>query len=295
MSINSSINVFDRSAVRRHRDRAADDFHMYDFIFREAGSQLVARLDEIKRKFPLVLSMGAGGDGQAQLLRRHDSVGSLVMSDLSERMAGREKGLSVSADEEFLPFGEDCFDMIISNLCLHWVNDLPGALIQIRRALKADGLFMATLLGGSTLNEMRQALAEAEISEEGGLSPRVSPFPDVRAAGDLLPRAGFALPVADVDTITVSYSDPLKLMRDLRGMGESNALNERRKNFTPKKTMLAASNRYRQLFGDSEGRIPATFQVITLTAWKPHPSQPKPLKPGTASLTLAEALENHRQ
>ncbi len=285
------INIFDRSVVRRHRNRAAGSFQKYDFLFREAEGRLVERLDCIKRKFPMALSIGAGGYGQEQRLSSHDRIGTLVQSDLSERMAGLAKGLSISADEEFLPFDEDCFDMVISNLCLHWVNDLPGTLIQIRRALKADGLFLATMLGGSTLNEMRQALAEAEMSEEGGLSPRISPFPDVRAAGDLLMRAGFALPVADMDTITVSYSDPLKLMLDLRGMGESNALNQRRKNFTPRKTMLAAASRYRQLFGDADGRVPATFQVITLTAWKPHPSQPKPLKPGTASLSMADALE----
>jgi SAM-dependent methyltransferase len=206
-------------------------------------------------------------------------------------MAAKAGPLAVAGDEERLPFAENRFDLVLSCLSLHWVNDLPGALIQIRRALKPDGLFLAAMFGGETGRELRQALAEAEIAVEGGLSPRVSPFAEVRDLGGLLQRAGFALPVVDSDHLTVSYANPLRLMADLRGMGESNAAVERRKQVTRRATLIAAVERYAELFGDSEGRVPATFQVLYLTAWSPHPSQQKPLRPGSAETRLADALD----
>ncbi len=205
-------------------------------------------------------------------------------------MAARAPGLRLAADEEALPFGEATFDLVTSLLSLHWVNDLPGALAQIRLALKPDRLFLAAMLGGETLKELRQALAEAEIAVEGGLSPRVSPFAGVRDAGGLLQRAGFALPVVDTETLTVVYSDPLKLIADLRAMGETNAINERRRSLTRRATLLEAADRYRKAFADAEGRVPATFQVIYLTGWSPHDSQPKPLRRGSAKASLADAL-----
>jgi hypothetical protein len=163
-------------------------------------------------------------------------------------------------------------------------------LSQIRRALKPDGLFLAAMPGGQTLKELRHALAEAEIAEEGGLSPRISPFVDVRDAGNLLVRAGFALPVADLETITVSYPDPFAVVHDLRGAGEANAVLERRRGPSRRTTLLTALARYGELYADADGRVPATVQVIYLTAWAPDPSQPKPLKPGSAGTRLAEAL-----
>ena len=197
-------------------------------------------------------------------------------------LAGRG-GFRVAADEEFLPFADGAFDLIVSVLSLHWVNDLPGALLQINRCLKPDGLFLGALLGGGTLAELRRALTEAELALEGGASPRVSPFVDVRDAGALLQRAGFALPVADTATITASYGNSLALMRDLRGMGESNLVTAQRKTLTRRETLFRAAEAHDATSADADGRINASFDVVTLTGWHPDPSQPQPARPGSAS------------
>ena len=303
------MTVFNRQTVRRHRDRAAAAFGDHDFLFRESAERLCDRLDDVKRGFPLALDLGCHTGQLARALKGRGGIGTLVQCDLAPAMATEAaeaaeaaapadanaladaRILALACDEEMLPFGAGAFDLVMSNLTLHWVNDLPGALVQVCRALKPDGLFLASMLGGETLNELRQALAEAEIGEEEGLSPRVSPMADVRDAGGLLQRAGFALPVADSDTLTVIYPEPMKLMADLRGMGEANALIESRKGFTRRQTLLAAAARYRELFADEKGHVPATFQVITLTGWAPDPSQQQPLKPGSASARLADALD----
>ncbi len=206
---------------------------------------------------------------------------------------GGRCGLAIASDEESLPFAPATFDLIISCLSLHWVNDLPGALIQARRCLKPDGLFLAAMFGRDTLVELRRALIEAELAESGGAGPRISPFTDVRDAGALLQRAGFALPVVDMDAITVSYRSALDLMRDLRGMGEANAAVERRRSFTRRSTILRAAAIYADQHADSSHRIPATFQVLTLTGWAPDPAQQKPLRPGSAVHRLAAALDSH--
>jgi NADH dehydrogenase [ubiquinone] 1 alpha subcomplex assembly factor 5 len=285
-----AMEVFDRRAVGRHRDRAAPHLDEHDFLFREVAERLADRLDDVKRRFPLALDLGCHTGQMARLLGRRGGIETLVRCDLSPEMARRAGPFAVAADEEALPFAEERFDLVLSCLSLHWINDLPGALVQVRRALKPDGLFLAAMLGGDTLGELRTAFAEAEIAEEGGLSPRVSPFADVRDAGQLLQRAGFALPVVDADVVTVSYGDPLRLMADLRGMGESNAVAERRKGFTRRATLSAAQARYRALFGDADGRVDSTFRVLYLTAWAPHPAQQKALAPGSARTRLAEAL-----
>jgi len=285
-----AMNVFDRRTVRLHRDRAAGGLAENDFLLREVGERLADRLDDVKRRFPLALDLGCHTGELGRLLGGRGGVESLVHCDLSPEMATRASGLRLAADEEALPFGEATFDLVTSLLSLHWINDLPGVLTQIRLALKPDGLFLAAMLGGETLKELRQALAEAEISIEGGLSPRVSPFAGVRDAGGLLQRAGFALPVVDTETLTVVYSDPLKLIADLRAMGEANAIIERRRGFSRRATLLEAADRYRKAFADAEGRVPATFQVIYLTGWSPDDSQPKPLRRGSAKASLADAL-----
>jgi SAM-dependent methyltransferase len=284
------IDVFDRAAVRRHRERAARTLDAHDFLFREAASRLVERLDEVRRDFPRALDLGGHGGVLAQTLAERSGIGTVIHTDLASTLARRGPGLRVVADEEFLPFAPVSFDLIASCLSLHWVNDLPGTLIQLRHALRPDGLLLVSLLGGETLHELRAALLEAEAEETGGAAPRVSPFADVRDAGALLQRAGFALPVVDADTITVSYPDALALMRDLRGMGEANALTERRRVFSRRGVLLRAAARYAERFGDAAGRIPATFKIVTLTAWAPHAAQPKPLRPGSAAARLAEAL-----
>ena len=285
------MTVFNRRAVRAHRDRAAAGLDDYDFLLREVGERLLDRLDDITRRFPLALDLGSRTGILGDMLAGRGGVETLVSCDLSPAMAGRAKSPAVAADAEFLPFAEGSFDLILSNLDLHWVNDLPGALIQIRQALKPDGLFLGALFGAGTLDELRQAMTEAELAEEGGMGPRVSPFAEVRDAGNLLLRAGFALPVADGDSVTVSYADPFKLMADLRGMGETNAVAARRKGFSRRATLAAAAQRYAERFAGPDGRIPASFEIIFLTAWAPHPSQQQPAARGCATVRLEDALK----
>jgi SAM-dependent methyltransferase len=194
------------------------------------------------------------------------------------------------ADPELAPFRDASFDLVVSNLILHWTADLPGALVQLRRVLRPDGLLLAAMLGGQTLVELRTALFEAELTEEGGVSPRVSPAIELGDAAALLMRAGYALPVADNETITVTYPDLLALMRDLRGMGETNALAARRRQFMRRTTLARAALIYAERFAEPDGRIPATFEVLFLCGWAPHPSQPTPLRRGSATARLADAL-----
>ena len=282
--------VFDRRSVRLHRDRAASSLHEHDFLVREIAHRLVERLDDIRRKFPVALDLGCRHGYLADDLARRGGVRTLVHCDLSPAMVGRAASPCLVADEEALPFAAGSFDLVVSLLNLHWVNDLPGALLQVRQVLKPDGLFLAAMFGGETLKELRRALAEAEMEGEGGLSPRISPLADVRDAGNLLQRAGFTLPVADSETLVVSYADPLALLADLRGMGETNAVLERRKTVSRRATLFGALQRYRELCRDDDGRVPATFQVIYLTAWAPDASQPRPLRRGSAAARLADAL-----
>lgn len=286
------VQIFDRRALRHHRDRAAARLVEHDFLFREAADRLADRLLDITRRFPRALDLGCHGGEVGDALAGRAGIEHMVHTDLSEALARRAGG--VVADEEILPFAEHSFDLVVSNLSLHWVNDLPGCLAQIRRILKPDGLLLATLFGGDTLIELRRAWMEAELAEEGGVSPRVAPFADVRDLGGLLQRAGFALPVVDSDTLTVSYADAMRLMTDLRGMGEANVAAARRKTFTRRATLFQLVNAYERLFGQADGRLPATFQMITLTAWSPHASQQQPLKPGSGQISLAEFLANDR-
>jgi NADH dehydrogenase [ubiquinone] 1 alpha subcomplex assembly factor 5 len=289
-----SMNVFDRRLVRRHRDRAAPHLDGHDFLFREIAERLADRLDDVTRKFPLALDLGCHCGEIAAALRGRGGIETLVQCDLSAAMARRTAANgrpTLVADEELLPFGPESFDLVISDLSLHWVNDLPGCLLQVRQCLKPDGLFLAAMLGGDTLYELRQSLIEAEVVEVGGAGPRVSPFADLRDAGGLLQRAGFALPVIDGDRLTASYPDILKLMRDLRGMGEGNAVRERTSRAVNQAIVARADEIYRRRFGDAEGRLTATFQIIYLTAWAPAAGQQRALAPGSALRRLADALD----
>jgi SAM-dependent methyltransferase len=197
---------------------------------------------------------------------------------------------AVPFDDESLPVAAGTLDLVVSALALQFVNDLPGALVQVRRALKPDGLLLAALLGGDTLTELRQAFAAAESEVEGGISPRIAPFADIRDLGGLLQRAGFALPVVDSERITVRYDTVFALMHDLRRMGATNALNERRRQPLRRATLMRMAEIYGERFGDPDGRLRATFEVIWLSGWAPHESQQKPLKPGSARARLADAL-----
>lgn len=261
--------IFDRAQVRRQRDRAARTLDQHDFLLRESADRLCDRLEDVTRGFPLALDLGCHGGELSRRLKGRFGIETLISCDLSPKMAARAGGLSVAADEETLPFAEGRFDLVVSNLSLHWVNDLPGALLQIRRLLKPDGLFIAALLGGETLKEWRQVMMEAELAEEGGVSPRVSPFVDVRDAGGLLQRAGFSLPVADIDPVNVTYGNPMTLLADLRGMGETNAVKVRRRGFTRRGTMMRALSLYQERFAGEDGRMPASFQILTITGWTP--------------------------
>lgn len=278
---------FDRRAVRRHRERAAPGFDAHAFLFREVGDRLLDRLEDVRRTFPLALDLGAHDGWMAREAAGRGGIETMVSADLSPGFARQAPAPRLAADEELLPFGDASFDLALSNLSLHWVNDLPGALIQIRRALKPDGLFLASLFGGETLTELRAVLLEAELAERGGAAPRVSPTADVRDAGMLLQRAGFALPVIDTDRLTVTYPDALALMRDLRGMGETNALAERSRAPTPRAVFARAAALYAERH---PGRIEAQFDVLFLSAWAPHQSQQKAARRGSGAVGLGEAL-----
>ena len=287
--------VFDRTVLRRRRERAARDWQSRAFLKREIASRLVERLDDVRRTFSSALDLGSHGDEVATALNDRNkgerkTVGWLVRADLGHGFARLARGPAIVTDEEFLPFAAGSFDLVVSAMDLHWVNDLPGTLLQIRRILRPDGLLMGAMLGGATLWQLRQALAASESEVEGGLSPRVSPFADLRDAAGLLQRAGFALPVADSETIDVEYESALALMRDLGAMGESNLVVERRRGFARRATLLRAAEIYSERFALPSGRVAASFEVLFLHGWAPHESQPKPLKPGSAAQRLADAL-----
>lgn len=281
--------MFDRRAWRRHRERAAQQ-GCTDFLHAEIADRIVDRLGDVGRQFRVALDLGSHCGALSRALALRPGVERLVAVEPAVTFLRQVDGERVAADPELLPFAEHSFDLVVSALTLHWVADLPGALVQLRRALKPDGLLLAAMLGGATLAELRTALIEAELAEEGGVSPHVSPTADLADAAALLQRAGFAMPVADADTITVTYQDLTALLRDLRHMGEANALAARRRTGLRRATLAGAAAIYAERFGLADGRIPATFEILYLTGWAPDASQPKPLKPGSATNRLADAL-----
>lgn len=289
--MNDSPLIFDRKRLGLHRARAAAGLGNHDFLLREAADRLADRLEDVTRSFPLALDLGAHTGQLRQMLNGRGGIETLVEADISPAMIScNSAALRLATDEELLPFAENSLDLAMSVLSLHWVNDLPGTLVQLRRALKPDGLLLAMLFGGQTLKELRQSLELATLEVEGGISANVSPFVDVRDAGSLLQRAGFALPVVDAEVLTVSYDNIFALMHELRGMGETNALLHSRKGFSRRKTFMRASEIYQEKFTDEEGRIIASFELVTLTGWKPHASQQKPLARGSATASLKDFL-----
>ena len=282
--------LFDRRAWRAHRQRAALR-NPVDFLHDEIADRLLDRLDVVNRDFAVALDLGAGTGHLGRALVKRRGTSEVIAADPAGGFLRGTSGLRVVADPEWLPFGDCRFDLIISNLMLHWTGDLPGALVQLRRALKPDGLLLAAMFGGATLVELRTALFEAELAEEGGVSPRVSPAVELADGAGLLTRAGFALPVADSEAITVDYPDMTALARDLRGMGETNALLGRRRSFLRRTTLARAAAIYAERFADADGRIPATFEILFLCGWAPHPAQPQPLPRGSATASLAKALK----
>jgi len=283
-------DIFDRALLVRRRDRVAAGAGRHEFLLVRVADDLIERLGAVQRRFPVAVDLGAYHGLLGRRLRQVPGIGMVVHMEAAWRLLAQCEGARVQASEEALPFRDQSLDLVTSGLALHLVNDLPGAFVQIRRALKPDGLFLAALLGGRTLSELRNALLAAEEEVEGGARPRVAPFAELQDFGALLQRAGFALPVVDADTVTVTYPDTLALLRELRAMGATNALKARRKGPLRRATLLRACTLYQERFGLSNGRVPATFEIITLTAWAPHESQQRPLAPGTAKVRLAEAL-----
>jgi SAM-dependent methyltransferase len=254
-------------------------------VLTDAAGRLLERLDDISIRFTRALDVGGRGFVAPMLRARGIET---ISCDLSPAMAGRTGAPAVVADEEFLPFGRENFDLVVASLSLHWVNDLPGALIQLRMALRPDGLLLASLPALGTLAELRTALTEAEAALTGGAAPRVSPFPSVSDCAALLQRAGFALPVADVEDIRLLYADPLVLLRDLRAAGEANAIALRDRRIPPRTLFPAALAALPQ----TDGRIPITLRLAILTGWAPAPSQPQPLARGSATTRLTDFLES---
>jgi hypothetical protein len=268
-------HLFDHTLLKRRLARASREA---DFLLARAAEDLADRLAPVLRPFPSIADVGTLGDAFRQALQ--------VLRPKSGLMAFG----ALDSPHEVLDPALQLQDLIVSGLALQHANDLPGALIQIRRALTADGLFLGCLLGGATLTELRQALTEAESEVTGGVSPRVFPFADVRDMGGLLQRAGFALPVADRETVTVRYPDMFRLMADLRAMGGTNVLLARSRKPTRRAVFLRAADIYARRFADADGKLRATFEMIWLSGWAPHKSQQKPLKPGSAQARLADAL-----
>jgi SAM-dependent methyltransferase len=286
----SNNDIFDRALLVRRRDRAAPDAARHEFLLARVADDLIERLTAIQRRFPVALNLGAHHGPIGRRLRQVPGVEMVIDAEAASHLLEQCEGPRVRADEEALPFRDRSLDLVVSGLSLHFVNDLPGALVQIRRALKPDGLLLAALLGGNTLVELRNAFLAAEEEMEGGAGPRVAPFAEVQDLGALLQRAKFALPVVDADTVTATYPDALALMREVRAMGAANALNARRRSPLRRATMMRAVEVYRQRYGLLDGRVPATFEIVTLTGWAPHESQQQPLQPGTAQMRLADAL-----
>jgi SAM-dependent methyltransferase len=276
--------LFDRRLVRQRLARASKA--PAHFLLDRVAADCAERLSLVSRPFPRALDVGTPGPQIAAVLR-----------SAPERLVVRAAPLrehagcpTVVADEEALPFASESFDLIVSALSLQWANDLPGALVQIRRALAPDGLFLAAVIGGQSLMELRTALTAAEAELTGGASPRVAPFADVRDLGGLLQRAGFALPVTDVEPLIVRYASMFALLRDLRAMGATNALTERSRVPLRRAVLTRAAEIYAERFSDSDGRVRATFEIVWLSGWAPHKSQQKPLAPGSARMRLADAL-----
>jgi NADH dehydrogenase [ubiquinone] 1 alpha subcomplex assembly factor 5 len=268
--------LFDRRAWRLHRDRVSRN--PLSFLHEEIAERLTDRLELVNRRFNRALDLGARDGKLGSRLALRSEIDWLVCAEPASGFFPWPAAGQIGADPELIPFRDASFDLVASNLVLHWCSDLPGTLVQLRRALQPDGLLLAALFGGSTLFELRTALFEAELAEDGGVSPRVSPTVKLGDAAGLLQRAGFAMPVADSETIMVTYPDMLALMRELRGMGETNALAARRR-FLSRATLARAGAIYAERFGTGDGRIEATFEVLFLTGWAPHPSHAKP-RPG---------------
>lgn len=287
--------LFDRALLRARRSRFAHEIESREFLLSHVAREIVERIELMLRPFPLALDLGAYHGLLGRKVAELPSVKTVVFAESAFAFAALCPRPALVCDEDMLPFKAGSLNLVVSGLALHRVNDLPGALIQIRRALAPDGLFMAALLGAGALGELREALLEAEAEAVGGASPRVSPFGDVREYGALLQRAGFALPVADAETLTVHYASPREVMREVRALGGGNVLLARSRKPLSRHVLERAEAIYRERHATADGRVQASYEIVYLTGWAPDPSQQKPLRPGSAAQRLADALGTKEQ
>ena len=287
MSPNSQ-QVFDRSQTRRRRDRAARTYHQSEFIKSRILDDIEDRILATKRRFPLALSLGGFNPETSDRLGQYCDT--LIETDLSPARLTAKNHIALAADEEWLPFRDNQFDLVISPLSLHWVNDLPGTLIQINRCLKPDGFFIGVMPGGTSLKELRQSLLQAESEITGGAEMRVSPFADALDISGLLQRAGFALPVSDRDRLTIRYDSLFNLFRDLQAAGETHAPALKGRKPLSRRIVMRAAEIYASDHADPDGRIHASVELVWMPGWAPPASQPKPKRPGSAKASLAQAV-----
>lgn len=277
---------FDRKLAERHRQRALAQ-EPADFLFNAVAEDLALRLSAVQRDFETALDLHGATGRMADLMAANPKVSRVWRSEAAPVWLD---GAGIVCDAEALPFAPETFDLAVSCLGLQWVNDLAGSLVQLRRAMRPDGLLLMAIVGGDSLSELREALVTAEIEVAGGAAPRVAPMVDIRSLGALAGRAGFALPVCDVDTLTIRYDNMFALLRDLRAMGATSPLDERPRKPLRRNVLFRAAEIYSERFADEDGRVRARFDILHLSAWAPHESQPKPLRPGSARMRLADVL-----
>ena len=288
--------IFDRALLKARRDKAAHTIETVDYLLKFANEDIIDRLSVTLREFSVVLNLGSHHGELSQSLRSLPSVETVYSLDHSLQMLSKERlrsqtsNVLIQGEEELLPFAPESLDLVVSSLCLQFANDLPGTFAQIRRCLKADGAFVAALLGGETLRELRHVFLLAEEELYGGVSPRIAPFVDVRDLGHLLQRAGFALPVTDRDVLKVRFATATHLMKELQAMGASNCLLNRTQLHNSKKLFERVNELYAEHYADDDGRITASFEIIYLMGWAPHPDQPKPLAPGSGAVNLKDVF-----
>jgi SAM-dependent methyltransferase len=284
--------LFDRNLLRKRRDRFAGIIHKYDFMVQRAFDDICDRVESVTRNFESALIISGGSSVQTMVKNRlvPKKIDWWVQSDLSAKIASGLTTRALALDEERLPFSDNSVDLVLAPLGLHWTNDLPGTLVQINAALKPDGFFAMAMFGGSTLTELRQCLLAAETKISSGANARISPYAGTFDLAALLQRAGFAMPVADVDRITVRYDSAFALMKDLRGMAETSVLSDRPRTPATKQLFYRMAEIYAERFSDPDGRIRATFEIVHAAGWAPHPDQPQAKRPGSATTRLADAL-----
>lgn len=289
--MNTAPTLFDRQLIAARRARAIEAAEPgLDFLVDHVAEEIALRLATVVRRFETALVIGGPTEAIARTVRDSGKVDRVIRADVFAPGVGSDPAVDLVLDDERLPIGDNTVDLVVSGLALQWVNDLPGAMVQVRRALRPDGLFLASFVGADSLTELRQSFLAAESEIATGASPRVAPFVDVRDLGGLLQRTGFSLPVTDQDRLTLRYASPFHLMRELARMGAANPLVERRKPLMGKDLLARAAMHYQDRFADPDGRIRATVTLVSMSGWKPHESQQKPLKPGSAKMRLADAL-----